>query len=475
MLDLTNIGKYKENNRIEAKKATGGLPYSLWETYSAFANTLGGVILLGVEEYEDKTLHPVDLLDTDWLLADFWETINDPEKVSLNILTDKDVQVHKIDKKHIIVINVPRAQRYDKPVYIEGDPLTGTYRRNGEGDYRCTSEEVRSMLRDAAYRTQDMRVLEHMGPEVFNYHSLRSYRTRMNYARPGHVWSELEDEEFLLRLGAAGRDEAGRLHPTAAGLLMFGYENEIVREFPFYVLDYQEQLDDSTDLTSRIVSSSGDWSGNVYDFYFRVYNRIVRGIRMPFLTEHSSHTEEPPVHTALREALANCLINADYYGKQGLLIIRKQNVITFSNPGGFRIDVEEAKSGGTSDPRNMTLIKMFSLIGIVERTGSGIPSIYYAWNQQGWQTPVITEYFEPERIMLSLPIGNDSDEKKVTDMQKEAIITYLTDHVTAGISEIAGLLGVDVSTVQLLLSQLMRDEIIVEEGADSDKHFQLKA
>lgn len=149
MLDLDNIEQYKENNRIEAKKATGGLPDSLWETYSAFANTLGGVILLGVEEHPDRTLHPVDLPDTAWMLNDFYDIINDPKKVSINILSQDDVKVHETEGKHIIVINVPRADRNNKPVYIGSDPFSGTYRRNGDGDYKCSREEVEALIRES--------------------------------------------------------------------------------------------------------------------------------------------------------------------------------------------------------------------------------------------------------------------------------------------------------------------------------------
>ena len=88
MIDLNNIQKYQENNRIEAKKAMGGLPHSLWETYSAFANTMGGVILLGVEERKDKSLHPVDLPDPQKLVEEFW--LGFPRRWTC-ILSERDV------------------------------------------------------------------------------------------------------------------------------------------------------------------------------------------------------------------------------------------------------------------------------------------------------------------------------------------------------------------------------------------------
>ena len=146
MIDLLNIEKYKENNQIEAKKATGGRPESIWETYSAFANTSGGVILLGVEEYPDKSLHPVDLPEPEWLVMDFWDNIENPSKVSLNILNEKDVTIHNINGSHIIVIDVPEALPKQKPIYIGDNIISGTYRRDGDGDYRCNFGEILDML-----------------------------------------------------------------------------------------------------------------------------------------------------------------------------------------------------------------------------------------------------------------------------------------------------------------------------------------
>ena len=404
MIDFNHLEQYRENNRIEAKKALGGLPKSIWETYSAFANTSGGVILLGVEEHSDKTLHTVNLPDPERLIKDFWDIVNNPNKTSVNVLSSKDVFIQDVGGDRIVVICVPRAERSYRPVYVDGNPLC-TYRRNGEGDYKCTKEEYQAMVRDASYKTQDMLVLEEFGMNVFNAESVRSYRQRMRLSRPGHVWETLEDEDFLLRLGAVGIGTDGKKHPTSAGLLMFRNEYDIVREFNSYFLDYQERCDADSRWSDRIFSSSGDWSGNVCDFYFRVYNKLSLSVKVPFRMNGGFRVDDTPVHQALREAIANCVVNADYYGRQGLVIVRTPDAVTLSNPGSFRIEIDAAKSGGISDPRNAAMLKMFTLIDIGERAGSGIPNIFRVWREQGWRDPEIAEQFDPDRITLTLPFA----------------------------------------------------------------------
>ncbi|MGI5964034.1 MAG: helix-turn-helix domain-containing protein [Lawsonibacter sp.] len=157
------LEEYQENARIEAKRAQGGLPHSLWETYSAFANTLGGVILLGVAEAEDKSLYSVPLFDPQELVDEFWEMVNDSSVVSANLLQPDDVQILCNLKNPIVAIFVPRADFHHRPVYVGSDPYTGSYYRRGDGDYHCPRHEVDAMLQD--------REVPHSNLEVSSLHS----------------------------------------------------------------------------------------------------------------------------------------------------------------------------------------------------------------------------------------------------------------------------------------------------------------
>lgn len=468
MINLMNIEKYKENNRIEAKKALGGLPQSIWETYSAFANTMGGVILLGVEEYKDKSLHPINLPNPEALVEKFWRLINDKHKVSVNILSANDVTIENVDGNRIIMIRVPRAQRIDQPVYIDGNPFTGSYRRSGEGDYRCSFQDVQAMSRDAAIKTQDMTILENTDLGALCVNSINKYRTRFREYRPNHPWIHFDDIEFLFIIGAVGKGMDGKLHPTSGGLLLFGFHEEIKKEFPEFILEYKENICEDS---SNECFSSDNWRGNVLDFCFYVSDRITTAIDI-----EDNNVDKELVLNCLKEALANCLINADYYGKQKIMITMNKDNMIFSNPGRFRIDLESAKRGGISDPRNRMLLKCFSLIEISEGVGGGIPNIINIWQKNGWTSPIIVEEFNPDQITVKLIMRKKSGIKRANEdslaktmIYKQVIINYLTENILVGILELKQLLGLDIKLVKEILSDMIDSKLIIEE----DNHYRL--
>lgn len=224
LFDITQFDSYREDNRREVKKAKGGLPNSLWETYSSFANCYGGVIILGVKENEDGSWYATGLENEAKLRKDFWDTIHNRSKVSVNLVTDKDVETYEdANGKLIMVVHVPAAKREQKPGYINDDMFNGTFRRNWEGDYHCERREVLAMLRDEPEETMDMKVLEERSLSDLDIETVHAYRNRHMAYRREHVWEKLSDDEYLERIGAAKiSKEDGKLHPTAAGLLMFG-------------------------------------------------------------------------------------------------------------------------------------------------------------------------------------------------------------------------------------------------------------
>lgn len=401
--------------------------------------------------------------------------------MSRNILSSKHVEFIAVQRKEVIQITMPRADRRDKPVYIGNNPFSGTFRRSGDGDYHCT-EEVKNMLRDQEAITADLHVIDEMGMDVIDYDSLSRYRNRMKIKRPDHVWEDFDDVQFMQRIGAVGRSSDGIAHPTVAGLLMFGKDYEICREFPEYFLDYREVTELHDRWSDRICSGTGEWSGNLYDFYFHVYNRLIQDIRMPFMMKNGiERMTYTPMHKAMREALANCLIHADYRGRQGIGIVKYNQEITFSNPGSFRIDIRDAIADGISDPRNGTIMKMFNLINIGERAGSGVPMICSVWEKQGWIKPSFQESFQPERTIVTLKLN----QKKHLDTyiiqepalsyhlqgQRDVVLHYLETHRSITTAEVCELLQLSTTQARKMLMEMAEEGILMSLGQNKNRRY----
>ncbi len=394
---------WAEYEELEFKSAKGGLPKSLWETYGAMANTHGGVILLGVEN--DGTVSGI--ADPDRLKKSFWDTINNRGKVSVNLLTDADIAMVAHEKEKILAIRIPKATRDQRPVFLGQNPLTGTYRRNYEGDYHCTDKEVGRMLSDRSEAPADGRLLEYFTLDDLDRPSLQQYRNLFASHKPLHPWLSQDDKGILTKLGGWRLDRRSGVEGlTVAGLLMFGTDEAIREAIPQYHVDYREKLspDPAVRWTDR-VTIDGTWCANLYQFYLRIFRRLTQDLKLPFqLGPGLFRKGETVVHEAIREALINALIHADYQGQGGIVIEKYPDRFEFSNPGSLLVSFEQLLQGNISECRNKTLQNIFMMIGGAEKAGSGVDKIHRGWESQHWRSPRISDQFQPDRVQWMLPM-----------------------------------------------------------------------
>jgi ATP-dependent DNA helicase RecG len=409
LVDLIQSDLLYEDLNREAKKAAGKdgngeLPRSFFESYSAMANTNGGIILLGIEENPKNHFSVHGLKKVQKIREDLLNTLNNKQKVSKNLLKDSDISEVQIADKTILLIRVPRASRQEKPVYINNNPITGTYRRNFQGDYLSDESLVKRMLAEQVNDGQDKRLIPHTGIDDLHLDSFLAYRNLFRITNLSHTWNNESDIDFLTHLQGYRKDrETGEEGLTIAGLLMFGKWETITEFLPEFFLDYREIPEGSASVRwiDRLVPD-GNWSGNLFDFFQLTYRRLKRDLKSPFHLKDGQRVEDTPAEAAIREALVNALIHADYSGSVSTLIEKRVDRIIFRNPGTMRIPLEQAALGGTSDCRNRGLQVMFRMVGFGDQAGSGIPSIFSNWAQEQYRNPHYIESFSPDTTTLTL-------------------------------------------------------------------------
>ncbi len=339
---------------------------------------------------------------------------------------------------------------------------------------------MRRLLAERVEDSRDERVLKGFDFSDLDMDTVAAYRNRFAAVRPGHVWTDLPLPEFLERVGAWGknRDEA---YPglRLAGLLMFGRAEVIRDALPHYMVDFQERSEARAEerWIDRLVPD-GSWSGNVYDFFRKVYQRLTADLKVPFQLREGQRRDDTPVHEALREALVNTLIHADYSGRASVLVVKRPDMFGFRNPGHMRIPPALAVLGGNSDCRNRRLQTLFQLVGYGDHAGSGLPKIYKNWAGQHWRRPVLYELPEPEQTLMELRMSSLVPEQAVAALEgrlgsrfralpelvRLALITTCTEGSVnhARLREISTVHPADITK---MLAGLVRDGLLVSDGA----------
>jgi len=302
ILSLDDISLLKESSELECKLAAGrdgkgAIPKDMWESYSAFANTDGGTILLGIKESKGQ-FSVVGVPNIEKLKKLLFDTANNKGKVSVNLLSNQSVYEASVEGKAVLVIGVRRARRQERPVYLNSKLLGGAYRRMHEADQTLSDEQIKRMLAEQVEDSRDDQILPYYGMADIDLESLQIYRQSFANLNPGHVWNELSSEQFLNNIGGwRVNRETGERGLTVAGLLMFGTHPVIQEKFPYYMLDYQERPEAVAERRwIDRVTLDGTWSGNLYDFSRKVYRKLTEDIKVPFELVNGVRQEDTPVH-----------------------------------------------------------------------------------------------------------------------------------------------------------------------------------
>ena len=481
-----------ETVEIEFKTARGGLPGNLWETYSSFANTQGGLIVLGVKEKNKKFflegLSHDEIIDRKKKLFD---CLNNRQKVSANVLHESDVEILETEVGCVLMINVPRADYRSRPVFINNNPEF-VYKREHEGDYLCGTEEVRRMYAEAniVVSPQDARILDGFSfDDDIDLPSFREYKQLFANLHPTHPWASLDDIELLEKLGGYRRDRQSKKEGlTLAGMLMFGKVSSIqdVDCCPAYFPDYREYMSqDPNDRWTNRIYPDGRWEANLFQFFRRVFNRMSESLPNPFALKDNVRVDESAMHTALREAFANALIHCDYTLDASIVVCNYRSKFVFSNPGNMLVSLNQYFRGGDSVCRNKALQLMFMEIGTAEKAGSGADKIWRGWKQGNFRNPSIEE--KENKVVLEMPlVGILSDDvrteliehfgKRVSSLSHDKLLVLAACVNDGFVSnfKLQFILDIHPSDITMLLKELCEEGYLLASGIGKGTKYVLK-
>ena len=472
---------------FEVKKASAELPKDVWETVSAFSNTSGGWIVLGVSQ-NGKTFEVTGVANPEKIEQSFTNTLRAQNK--FNIIITPECKKYIIDGKTVLAFYIPSAEQ--KPVYFNS--LQNTFIRTGSTDHRATDYEINVLFREQLFGIMSEKPVEGTSVNSFNKESYRSFRDYLERMVPESRYNKLNDVEFNEKLQLV---KDGKL--TYGGLLFLGNNTEILNHVSDFRIDYLEipatcYADAEPRYTFRIQEQE-----NIWEYYFVLLQRLRIYADNPlYIGDMGGGYEDSKQIDALREALINMLIHCDYFSPMKPRIRVFTNRIEFENPGKLPRPLEQLMKLDVSVPRNPILAKMFRIAKFCENAGYGFDKML-VWKQETNKEVLFETFFDCTKVTFMLreskeevSSGTENDTentqkqhknntgttqeqhenntetlqeqyRKITENQ-EIIINEIKKNPRITSEELSKIIGITADNVRVNISKLKMKGIIQREG-----------
>jgi ATP-dependent DNA helicase RecG len=397
-----------EPTEIEVKTATGGLPRTVGETLSAFANGDGGTLLLGLDEDGFRTADGFDAAKIrDALATICHQKMSPPIRSAIEVIDFEGAQVVRLD--------VEELDPVDKPGFItERGENNGSFIRGGDGDRRLSRYEVTQLLSNRDQPTHDQEVI---AGATFDDLDPRLVEQVLRHAaeRSPRAFAGIEPITALKRLGAV-QEVDGTPRPTLAGLLSLGiYPQQFFPQlFASVVVLPTTQMGEPGPEGERFlenVTVDGPIPVILHEATAVLRRNMSRAAIVRGLGREDRYDYPTEV---IRELIANALMHRDYSpesrGAQIQIELYPDRLVVKSTGGLFGgVTIDQLGARVESKSRNASLAKLLADVPlpdrpnetIAENRGSGLVTAVAALRKAGMSPPEFDA--EPGRLMVTVP------------------------------------------------------------------------
>lgn len=400
--------QHNDDADYEAKSCATTLSKSVWESVSAFANTDGGTLLLGVDENKNFTIPPQ--FDADKTINQFVDGMGDGSKDGAKVVSPPPYSIHRdtLDGAQMVSVQVHENDAAHKPCYVKSKSVsTGSYKRQDDKDILLSPTELFEMQNVYKPSEADRAPItdaDRGDLDDATVAAIIDAHRDTKALRGAH--SEMQQLERLNILDKKG-------HVRLAGVLIAGaYPQQF---FPRLYVDVAVHpgINKSQDGEVRFLDRV-QCDGRLQEMVDDAVKAVLRNLRTYSLIEGTGRRDVPEIPTTvLREAIANAVVHREYdtlFRNDPVNIDIYSNRVEISSPGGlWGGKTLQNLANGVSRCRNATLMQLLQKTPLirgdndgsaVEGQGSGIQFMINRMKELSLAQPDFQPTFDRFRVIL---------------------------------------------------------------------------
>ena len=391
-----------ENTTTEFKE---NFDQEVIETTVAFANTHGGVILIGVSdkgEIRGITIGKETLRNWSNRIAQATE----PRVIV-------EVESVAVEGQSVLLVHI--AETSIKPISVRGR----CYKRVGNSNRVMSPQEIAQMHLNTVGQSWDQLLVTRAGIDDIADKKVEWYLTRRETIRNVAKPQDMSLTALLRNIDGLSDEET----PTHAGILFFGkYPQRFFQNAQLRVVRFK-----GTSVTHPVIDRL-DCSGALWEMVDAAEEFIRKNIRLLSLRTSKSFQRDDKFEyplAALREAIINALIHRNYQKHSDVRVFIFDNRVEIINPGTFPEGV--SPDAPVHEPVNPILSQFMYDVGFIERYGSGIRMMKRLSEEWGNKEPSYELHPLETKIIFDSPIQEttfieiDDISEQLNERQKKAL------------------------------------------------------